>query len=62
MPDYFSEVNDPKVHDTRWRLLEKIVGALYAVTPLAGCEPRVTDTRKDLLRKWNALRAGVPLA
>lgn len=61
MPDYFSEGNGARVGDTRWRILQKIVGALYAATPLAGTAPKLSDTRKTLLRKWNALRNGTPL-
>lgn len=61
MPSYFSDGNNPKVEDTRWRVLEKIVGVLYAATPLAGTAPERTDTRWKLLRKWNALRNGTPL-
>lgn len=30
MPDFFSEGNQPRVNDTRWRALEKILGATLA--------------------------------
>lgn len=61
MPTYFSDGNNAGANDTRWRILQKIVGALYAATPLAGTAPKRSDTRKTLLRKWNALRNGTPL-
>lgn len=61
MPTYFSDNNNPRRGDPRWRILEKIVGELYATAPQANTAPARRDTRWRLLRKWNALRDGVPL-
>lgn len=61
MPSFFSDNNTARRGDPRWRILSKIVGTLYAGAPLAGTAPARRDTRHNLLRKWNALRAGVPL-
>lgn len=61
MPSYFSENNSNRRRDTRWRLLEKIVGTLYANIPQINTRPTRRDTRAILLRKWAALRNGETL-
>ncbi len=61
MPSYFSENNANRRGDTRWRILEKIVGELYALAPQSNTAPTRRDTRAVLLRKWAALREGAAL-
>ncbi len=61
MPAYFSDGNSNRREDPRWRILEKIVGELYSQAPQANTAPARGDTRWRLLRKWNALKDGVPL-
>lgn len=50
----------PSVKDTRWRLLAKVVQALFdnSAAPDATLAPTNHDTRHALLRKWNRLRTG----
>lgn len=60
-PTILGEGTEPRVHDTRWRLLVKIVGAAYnnATNPNPANIPRTKDTRWALLEKWNRIKAGV---
>lgn len=59
-PNFVGEGAVPRRTDTRWRVLQKIVGKLYdlATAPAASTKPNRNDTRRRLLRKWNALKAG----
>lgn len=42
MPDFFSEGNQPRVNDTHWRALEKILGATLTGGGGGGGTPGVT--------------------
>jgi hypothetical protein len=61
-PSYFGEGTTPLPQDTRWRLMQKIVGAAYnsASSPITANKPSVKDTRHFLLRKLNGTLAGLP--
>jgi hypothetical protein len=59
-PTFLGEGTSPRVHDTRWRILVKIVSAAYnnASSPSASDIPTVRDTRWKLIEKWNRIKAG----
>lgn len=59
-PAILPEGATPRVQDTRWRVLVKLVGAAFdaATSPSAGDAPVTNDTRHKLLEKWNRLLAG----
>lgn len=56
-PTILGEGTDPRVRDTQWRTLVKIVGAAYnsAANPNPSNVPRFRDTRYKLLLKLNNL-------
>lgn len=60
-PAILGEGTTQRVHDARWRLLVKIVGAAYnnASSPNPDNIPTTKDTRHTLLEKWNRIKAGV---
>lgn len=60
-PTFFGEGTTPRVSDTRWRILVKIVAAAYnnASSPNPADAPTPTDTRWQLIEKWNRIKAGV---
>lgn len=60
-PTFLGEGTAPRVHDTRWRILVKIVSAAYnnATSPSAADIPTAKDTRHTLLEKWNRIKAGL---
>ena len=47
----------PRITDTRHAILARIVAALAASKSAPLLAPVATDTRWQLLRKWNQLRA-----
>lgn len=59
-PSFYGEGTTPRISDTRHRILTKIVGAVYnkAAAPNVANKPLATDTRRQLLRKWNRLKTG----
>ena len=59
-PTILGEGTTPRVTDSRWRILVKIVGAAYnnASSPDPSDAPRFTDTRHKLIEKWNRIKAG----
>lgn len=59
-PVILGEGTTPGVHDARWRILVKIVGAAYnnATAPNPSDAPTTKDTRWSLLEKWNRILTG----
>ncbi len=57
----FGEGSEPRVHDTRWRILAKIVGAAWTAVPNSDPAdlPTPHDTRWMLIRKWNKILTGM---
>lgn len=60
-PTIFGEGTTPGVHDTRWRILVKIVAAAYnaATSPNPADAPTTKDTHWKLIEKWNRIKTGV---
>lgn len=56
-PIILGEGTTPGVHDTRWRILVKIVAAAYntATNPDPADAPTAKDTRWKLIEKWNRI-------